>query len=99
MSYSEDAFIHALWQGLGSSVLDQSSAWGGQKNYGVIYFNVSGYAAGFGDLIEWGRQHGFHFEHDQNLFRGYRGNAVTALPNGKLEALLGKHLHSDSWAS
>ena len=55
---------------------------GWPENYGVIYFNVSGYAMGFGDLIAWGRQHEFHFDHDQNLFLGYWGTAVDTLPNG-----------------
>ena len=55
---------------------------GRPENYGVIYFNVSGYAMGFEDLIGWGRQHEFHFDHDQMLFLGYWGTAVDTLPNG-----------------
>ena len=55
---------------------------GWPENYGVIYFNVSAYTAGFRDLIAWGRQHKFRFDHDQNLFLGYWGTAVDTLPNG-----------------
>ena len=43
---------------------------------------MSGYTAGFGDLIAWARHHQFHFDHDQNLFLGYWGTAVDTLPNG-----------------
>ena len=52
------------------------------ENYGVIYYNVSGYAAAFDGLIEWARQHKFRFDHDQNLFLGYWGTDVDTLPNG-----------------
>ena len=55
---------------------------GHPENYGVIYFNVSGYAEAFEDLIGWARRHDFHFDHDQNLFAGYWGAAVNTLPNG-----------------
>ena len=52
------------------------------ENYGVIYFNVSGYRSAHEDLIAWARHHHFHFDHDQNLFLGYWGSAVNTLPNG-----------------
>ena len=55
---------------------------GWPENYGVIYFNVSGYREVFPRLIDWGRKHRFHFDHDQNLFLAYWGTAVDVLPNG-----------------
>ena len=59
---------------------------GWPENYGVIYFNESGYAATFEDLIKWARLQNFHFNHDQHLFSEYWrtavGTAVTVLPDG-----------------
>lgn len=55
---------------------------GWPENYGVIYFNVSGYRTFFPQLIKWGRQKHFHFDHDQNFFLAYWGTAVNVLPNG-----------------
>ena len=55
---------------------------GWPENYGVIYFNVSGYTEIFQKLTDWGRKHQFHFDHDQNLFLAYWGTAVDVLPNG-----------------
>ena len=55
---------------------------GWAENYGVIFFNVSGYTDIFQDLIGWARQHQFHYNHDQDLFLQYWGTAVNVLPNG-----------------
>ena len=55
---------------------------GWPENYGVIFFNVSGYTDSFQGLIDWGRQHHFQYDHDQNLFLEYWGTAVDVLPNG-----------------
>ena len=59
---------------------DKRMGW--PENYGVIYFNVSGYREIFPRLIGWGREQRFHFDHDQNLFLAYWGTAVDVLPNG-----------------
>lgn len=55
---------------------------GWPENYGVIYFNVSGYREIFPRLIGWGREQRFRFDHDQNLFLAFWGTAVDVLPNG-----------------
>lgn len=55
---------------------------GWPENYGVIYFNVSGYTTIFKGLVDWARKRAFHFDHDQNLFLQYLGSNVTELPNG-----------------
>ena len=67
---------------------------GWPENYGVAYFNVSAYTAGFRDLIAWGRQHKFRFYHDKNLFLGYW--ELQLIPC-QLEALLGEYFSGNSW--
>lgn len=55
---------------------------GRPENYGVIYFNVSGYTEVFGDIMRFAKKKKFHFDHDQNLFLEFWGTNVTVLPSG-----------------
>ena len=50
-------------------------------NYGVIYFNVSGFIALSHDMLVWAQRKQFHFDHDQDLMSQYIGNRVHALPD------------------
>ena len=50
-------------------------------NYGVIYFNVSGFVALSEDMLTWAKQKDFHFDHDQDLMSQYIGNRVNTLPD------------------
>ena len=55
---------------------------GWPENYGVIYFNISGYTEVFGDIMRFAKKRRFHFDHDQNLFLEFWGTNVTVLPSG-----------------
>lgn len=50
-------------------------------NYGVIYFNVSGFNAVSKDMLDWAREKEFHFDHDQDLMTQYIGTRVNTLPD------------------
>lgn len=57
------------------------------ENFGVIYFNVTGYREIFPELMAFAKEHSFRILHDQNLFLAFKevlnfwGHAITTLPS------------------